>query len=160
MRISPGDNIEVALLEAVLTCEELFRSQRAPMLRLAHLLLGPAGTPEDVGHDAFARMYRRYPSIVNPGGYLRTAVVNGCRAELRKREVVARVLPRLLRRENTGPGDYALAALPRRQHMAIALRYYEDLPESEIARLIGCRTSAVRSLLHHGFEALRRTLPA
>lgn len=163
MRTVPSDDIEPLPLEAVLSFEDLFRRQRVPMLRLARLLLGPSGSPEDVVHDAFARIYRRYSGIANPAAYLRTTVVNGCRAELRKREVVARVLPRLARRDNTEPGDYvldALGALPRRQRMAVVLRYYEDLPDTEIASLIGCRTSAVRSLLHHGLEALRRALPS
>jgi len=50
----------------------------------------------------------------------------------------------------------ALLSLPERQRAAIVLRYYEDLPESEIATLLRCRPATVRSLVARGLERLRR----
>jgi DNA-directed RNA polymerase specialized sigma24 family protein len=39
----------------------------------------------------------------------------------------------------------------------LVLRYYEDLDDSEIAELLGCRKSTVRSLAARGLAALRST---
>jgi RNA polymerase sigma factor (sigma-70 family) len=49
----------------------------------------------------------------------------------------------------------ALLRLPARQRAAIVLRYYEDLPERQIAELLRCRPGTVKSLLSRGIAALR-----
>jgi RNA polymerase sigma factor (sigma-70 family) len=51
----------------------------------------------------------------------------------------------------------ALLALPVRQRAAIVLRYYEDLPEAQIAELLRCRPATVRSLVSRGLDTLRRS---
>jgi RNA polymerase sigma factor (sigma-70 family) len=38
-----------------------------------------------------------------------------------------------------------IAALPPRQRAVLALRYYEDCADAEIARLMGCSEATVRS---------------
>lgn len=48
-------------------------------------------------------------------------------------------------------------ALPPRQRAVIVLRYYEDLPDREVADMLGCRESTVRSLAAKGLAALRVT---
>jgi RNA polymerase sigma-70 factor (ECF subfamily) len=50
----------------------------------------------------------------------------------------------------------ALAELPARQRLALALRYVHDLPDAEIAAALGCRTGTVHALLSRGRTALRR----
>jgi RNA polymerase sigma factor (sigma-70 family) len=49
----------------------------------------------------------------------------------------------------------ALLALPARQRAAIVLRYYEDLPDHQIAEILRCRPGTVRSLVTRGVRALR-----
>jgi RNA polymerase sigma factor (sigma-70 family) len=49
----------------------------------------------------------------------------------------------------------ALLRLPARQRAAIVLRYYEDLPERQIAELLRCQPGTVKSLLSRGIAALR-----
>ena len=51
----------------------------------------------------------------------------------------------------------ALAALPAMQRAAIVLRYLDDLPVRDVARLLGKSEKAVESLLSRGRETLRRT---
>jgi RNA polymerase sigma-70 factor (ECF subfamily) len=51
----------------------------------------------------------------------------------------------------------ALAALPAMQRAAIVLRYLDDLPVREVARVLGRSEKAVESLLSRGRDALRRT---
>ncbi|HEU0132757.1 MAG TPA: sigma factor-like helix-turn-helix DNA-binding protein [Mycobacteriales bacterium] len=49
----------------------------------------------------------------------------------------------------------ALLLLPWRQRAAVVLRHYEDLPETEAARLLGCSLAAVRAGARTGLARLR-----
>ncbi|MEA2704944.1 MAG: hypothetical protein QOD63_2889, partial [Actinomycetota bacterium] len=61
------------------TFESLYASEYRPLVRLAFVMLGGSNRAEEVVQDAFGRVYERWASLDNPGGYLRTCVVNGCR---------------------------------------------------------------------------------
>ena len=52
----------------------------------------------------------------------------------------------------------ALAALPARRREAIVLRYWLDLPEREIAAVMGVSPGTVKSHLSRGLAALAWTL--
>ena len=52
----------------------------------------------------------------------------------------------------------ALEALPRRQREVIALRYYLDLTETQIAETLGISNGAVKSHASRAAEALRTSL--
>ena len=52
----------------------------------------------------------------------------------------------------------ALARLPRQQRAVLVLRYCEDLPEAEVASLLGCSAGAVKTHAHRGLRALRESL--
>jgi RNA polymerase sigma factor (sigma-70 family) len=49
----------------------------------------------------------------------------------------------------------ALAELPPKQRLALALRYVHDLSDAEIAAALGCRPGSVHALLSRGRAALR-----
>lgn len=49
----------------------------------------------------------------------------------------------------------ALAGLPRQQRAVLVLRYLEDLPEAEVASLLGCSAGTVKTHAHRGLRALR-----
>jgi RNA polymerase sigma factor (sigma-70 family) len=49
----------------------------------------------------------------------------------------------------------AIAKLPKRQRAVLALRYYEDRSDAEIAELISCRPSSVRGYASRAFATLR-----
>lgn len=51
----------------------------------------------------------------------------------------------------------ALAELPTTQRACVVLRYYEDLGFDEVASLLGCRKSAVKSQTARGVQALRQS---
>lgn len=47
-----------------------------------------------------------------------------------------------------------LAALPESQREVVVLRVLEDVPEDEVARIVGCPRGTVKSRLHHGLARL------
>lgn len=52
----------------------------------------------------------------------------------------------------------ALQRLPKRQRAAVVLRYWEDLPVEQTARILNCSTGAVKNLTLRGLAALRGIL--
>jgi RNA polymerase sigma factor (sigma-70 family) len=54
----------------------------------------------------------------------------------------------------------AVRQLPPRQRAVIVLRYYEDLSEPEVARLLGLPLGTVKSLGRRALGRLRRRLAA
>ena len=52
----------------------------------------------------------------------------------------------------------ALHALPVRQRVAIVLRYYDDLTESQTADAMGCAVGTVKSQVSAGISKLRERL--
>jgi RNA polymerase sigma factor (sigma-70 family) len=48
--------------------------------------------------------------------------------------------------------------LPARQRAAVVLRYYQDLPEKQVAEALGCPVGTARSHASRGVARLRRIL--
>jgi RNA polymerase sigma-70 factor (sigma-E family) len=139
----------------------LYRSQRPAMVRLARLLTRSESIAEEVVQDAFLQLHRRREPPENPGAYLRTTVANLSRNHLRRLKLEQRWSPR----ERVSFDDpeidetwAILCRLPFRQRAVIALRFYEDLSEAEIARVLGCRPGTVKSSLHRGLSKLREEM--
>jgi RNA polymerase sigma factor (sigma-70 family) len=144
------------------TLDELFRDRWVPSVRLATALTSDRGAAEEIVQDAFLALSRRWATVDNPAGYLRTAVVNRCHDHHRRIGVRRRVLPPPPEVSQQAP-EYdevwiVLARLPERRRAALVLRYYEDLPIDEIARLLDCRPGTVSSLLHRGLADLEEVL--
>jgi RNA polymerase sigma-70 factor (sigma-E family) len=153
-----------------LSFAELFARHYAPALRLAALLEGDPTRAEDAVCDAFARVYAR----VRRGGvddvapYLRQAVVNAVRGGWRRREVERRHAAALVAVAAGSEFEAlvvdrdevwrALAALAPGQRRVVVLRYYEDLPEAEVARLLKVSVGTVKSQAAKGLAALQSIL--
>ncbi len=138
---------------------DLYRSRWAPMVRLARLLTAGDPAAEELVQDAFLRVRAKWGAIENPAAYLRVAVVNGCRNHQRHSWLERRQLPPAgVTHDERFELRGAIAALPVRQRTAMVLRYYEDLPEAEIAELLGCSVPAIKSLLHRGLKDLRKVI--
>ena len=143
------------------TLETLYQVQRLPMVRLAHVITGSNAVAEEVVQEAFIRLQAHWGQAENPVGYLRTIVTNLCRTQLRRREYERRLDPPIQRVSFQPEIDETWAAvcrLPFRQRAALALRFYEDLDEAEIARILGCRPGTVKSTIHRGLVRLRREM--
>lgn len=145
------------------TLAALHRDRYAAMVRLATLLVDSQDTAEEVVQDCFVRLYPRFDRIDDPAAYLRRSVVNACRSAGRRR-TLERALLRTDRPASVELGADeildALAGLPARQRAALVLRYYDDLPEADIAVVLGCRPGTVKSLISRGLARLRKVVEA
>ncbi len=165
------DGARVRAADAADQVTELYQATALGLIRLAYVILGDPHTAEDVVQEAFCNLFRRWDRLQHTESleyYVRASVVNACRSALRRRSVRGRrVLYEL-------PAPSAEAAvlggaerdaliravdlLPARQRETLVLRYYLDLPDDEIARLMGVGPSTVRSAAHRALHALARTL--
>jgi RNA polymerase sigma-70 factor (sigma-E family) len=149
----------------------LYQASAVSLIRLAYLMLGDRPTAEDVVQEAFCGLYRRWDRLAEADSaqyYVRASVLNGCRSVLRRRAVrrrgVAYELPAVSAEAVVLSGEEreevirAVGRLPHRQREALVLRFYLDLPDEQIARVMGIRQSTVRSTAHRGLEALGRAL--
>jgi len=139
----------------------LYRERYAPMVRLGTLLLGSQHIAEEVVQDCFLRLQPRFETLDDPAGYLHRSVVNGCRSVMRRQRRERdhlRATPGVASELGARELLDALGVLPERQRAALVLRYYADLPGSEIASILGCREGTVKSLIHRGLAKLREVI--
>jgi len=140
-------------------------------LRVAVLLTGDWHTAEDLVQASLAKLYRAWPRLdttTDPDAYLRRIMVNVHRSWWRtrwRRETPVGELPDPPATADVADrqavGDQvrrALATLPRQQRAVLVLRFFEDLPEADVARLLGCSAGTVKTHTHRGLRALRTVL--
>lgn len=149
----------------------VFNAHHRDAVRLAYLLVSDADLAEDIVAEAFTKVYRRWAKgeVRDVGAYLRRAVANEANSKLRRRyRERAEALRRSgddrgVRAVDDGAADrdevwQALARLPERQREAIVLRYYEDLPENEVAEILGVSVGTVKSQVSRGLDRLSAIL--
>jgi RNA polymerase sigma factor (sigma-70 family) len=139
---------------------DLYRRERAGLVRVAYLLTNSLSASEEIVQDAFAALQTTGSLVAKPAAYLRTSVVNACRSYHRHRVVVERHPVQFVEAEDPQHDELfdALNALPWRQQAALVLRFHVDLPEADIADILGCRPSTVRSLTRRALATLRKAL--
>ena len=148
---------DVVVVEGI---EGVYRRMYPHLVRLAFLLVDTREHAEEAVQDAFARAYPRWSRIESPEAYLHRAVVNACRG-LQRRRAVARRLGWSTREEALHEGDDvadAVRALPSPQREAVVLRYYLQLSEPEIARVLDMPVGTVKSTLSRARTRLKKEL--
>jgi RNA polymerase sigma factor (sigma-70 family) len=139
----------------------LYGRQRSSMVRLARLLTGSLEVAEELVQDAFVKLQLAPTVVQNPEYYLRTIVANLSRGHLRRLRLERALRPEariVLAPPEIDETWQALCRLPFRQRAVLALRYYEDFSEAEIARVLGCRLGTVKSSHHRALATLKREL--
>jgi RNA polymerase sigma-70 factor (ECF subfamily) len=143
-----------------------FEAEYRPLRRLGFLLTGDWGEAEELAQEAMVRTWRAWGRIRDrerPGAYARTVLVNRRRSLLRRSFRQARH-DRALPGPSPDLGEdgivlwEAVRALPARQRAALVLRFYEDLPEAEVASILDAPVGTVKSLVHRGLGRLRERL--
>ncbi len=153
-----------------------FVGARSPaLLRTAYLVTGHRQSAEDLLQTALAKTYLAWGRIDGPASveaYVRRVMVTthiSWWRQHRGRELTtdsppegtsgpsAPVIPtdQVVERDRLWS---ALRTLPPRQRTVLVLRYYEDLTEDEIARLMGCARGTVKTHASRGLAALRTRL--
>lgn len=144
--------------------DEFYRLHRADAVRWATALVGSPEIGEELAQDSLAAVGRRLSTLDNPAGYLRRTVVNRAASWHRWHIRSAR---REARAVAGAPTSYtpptnemltALASLPYKQRAAVALRYWADWTDDQIADALECAPSSVRVLLHRGLAALKKEI--
>ena len=170
------DSMLTAKVDAIASTDssrigEMYARHAHSAERLAYLLTGDLAVAEDLVQDAFVRLTGRLVHLRNPDAfdsYLRRAIVNLSRSYFRRKRVERRYLDRAKQtfdpRAAASPGRStedgqelwdALGRLAPRQRAALVLRFYEDLPEAEVAHILQCAPGTVKSLVSRGLQRLR-----
>lgn len=157
-----GNNLEPGGAQAVRTgFDDFYRSELDGQVRRAVLLLGSNDTANDVVHDAFIAVYRRWEELDEPGPYLNRCVLNGCRGVHRQRTRQRRLLPRLADSSASSEDEHlddVLAQLPFNQRAAVVLRFYGGLTTEQIAAELGCAPGSVGPWITRALAKLRKAL--
>ncbi|MGC4877929.1 SigE family RNA polymerase sigma factor [Micromonospora sp. DT43] len=155
---------------------EFVEIRYADLMRTAYLLTGSRHAAEDLVQSALMRVMRRWRQVNDPVAYVRRIMANE-RVSLwhrfGSREFLAGVTGAWrLHAERGRSSDVAddvvvrdevlsaLHTLPPRMRAVLVLRYWEDLPEAQIAQMLGCSIGTVKSQASRGLVRLRAVLPA
>jgi RNA polymerase sigma-70 factor (sigma-E family) len=158
----PGSEVDDAF-------EEFVRGRSTHLFRLALVLTGwDKAAAEDVLQIALERAYRRRRQLFRHGSaepYVRRVVVNAAidwrRLRRRRAEQSLDLAVNLAAADQTGrvaDRDFlvrALAALAPKQRAVLVLRYWEDVPDAEIAAVLNCSAGTVRSQASRALTRLR-----
>jgi RNA polymerase sigma-70 factor (ECF subfamily) len=145
---------------------ELYERTIDAVYRYASRLCGhDRSAAEELVQDTYlqvVQLVRTGSPLVVDGGWLivtcRSRFLDRLRSQ-RRREVredaVVRSLPSVPAEPESSSATDRLAALPADQRTALVLRYVDDLPVPEVARLLGRSVHATESLLARGRAGLR-----
>jgi RNA polymerase sigma-70 factor (sigma-E family) len=157
--------------------ERFVADRTGPLLHTAYLMAGNLAEAEDLVQETMLRVARHWPRVrvmEHPAAYARKiligVVLDGAVQRTRRAGELAaadsagtwepadtRALRDLDRVETQQELLGALAALPARQRAVVVLRYWEDLPEAEVAEILGCSVGTVKSTASRGLARLRGT---
>jgi len=164
--------------------ELLLRKYRTPLVHYLGRMVGDSATAEDLAQEVFLRIYRarsRYsPSAKFTTWIFRIAtnLALNARRDGRYRQLEVSIqqasdsgegdrrmleIPdgqpgaeqRLLARDRAALIRRAVEELPEKQRAAVLLHKYEELDYDQIAGILGCSESALKSLLFRAYETLR-----
>ncbi|MBA8924261.1 RNA polymerase sigma-70 factor (sigma-E family) [Kutzneria viridogrisea] len=152
--------------------DEFVHQHQQALVRYAVLLSGARADAEDLVQEVLTRVYPRWAEVSGSAGsayaYVRRAITNEY-LSWRRRWSTRHIWPagsELPEREHLDPLRdehderlwQLLRELPRQQRAAVVLRYYEDLDDTEIAGILGCRQTTVRAHVSRGLAALRSAI--
>jgi RNA polymerase sigma factor (sigma-70 family) len=153
--------------------EPLVRELHRPVFQLAVLLTRDYAAAQDIVQEAFIKVWlspRTPREISGFRPWLFKTIVNLARDHHRRQRRWARLRfgrttsadPSELveRRQSTNRMAEAIATLSAREQEALYLRFFDEAPFDEVARIIGTRPGTARVLVHRALDKLRRRLPA
>ncbi len=159
----------------------LLQKYRAPLVNFLCRMVRDPATAEDLAQEAFLRVFRARkgyaPSAkfttwlfriatnlalnaLRDGRYrqMEVSVDEPAQDDLRSLEIPDRAPgaeERLVTRDRARQIWKAVSMLPEKQRAAVLLHKYHDMDYGEIARILECSESALKSLLFRAYETLR-----
>ena len=161
---------------------ELIHRWERPIYALAYRQLRREEEARDVCQETFLRAYRALPGFRGQAkfsSWLYRIALNLCRDWMRRerrtpvvqapenvdlmelaaeREPSESIEDRVARNDLSRAVERAMTLLPEEQRTAIVLKEYHGLTFQEIADLVGCPLSTVKTRLYQGLTVLRREL--
>ena len=174
LRVKEGDGTSFGVL---------LEKHRASVIHFVYRLVQEQAIAEELAQEVFLRVYRSRSSYA-PTAKFKTwlfriathLALNWLRderhargqerlddgpADLPARQIsdrrpsVEQEMVREVKREEI---RRAVAALPEKQRAAVLMHKYEEMEYTQIAKVLGCSDSAVKSLLFRAYETLRARL--
>jgi RNA polymerase sigma-70 factor (ECF subfamily) len=159
----------------------LLQKYRTPLINFLYRMVRDSATAEDLAQEVFLRVYRarkQYsPSAKFTTWLFRIATnlaLNSVRdnrhrqmdisidapveedeapLQLPAREM--RIDEHMIERDRAEFIRQAISSLPEKQRVAVLLHKYEEMDYAEIAKILECSESALKSLLFRAYETLR-----
>jgi RNA polymerase sigma-70 factor, ECF subfamily len=160
----------------------LIRRWERPIYALAYRTIGREDEARDVVQETFLRAFRGlggFKGQAKFSSWLYRIALNLCRDWMRRErrapivaapdgvdlvelagegDAAVRVDELVVRKDLSRAVAAAMRALPQEQRAAIVLKEYHGLTFQEIADLLGCPLSTVKTRLYQGMTVLRREL--
>jgi RNA polymerase sigma-70 factor (sigma-E family) len=147
--------------------EEFVAGRGQALQRFGYALTGDWAQAEDLLQTALARAYPRWSRVRkdDPEAYVRKIMLNTWSSWWRRRwrgEIPTERLPEVTAPDGTAGVDSrealrrALATLPAGQRAVVVLRYHQDLPEAQVAGLLGISVGTVKSQAAKALASLRQ----
>jgi RNA polymerase sigma-70 factor (ECF subfamily) len=161
---------------------QLIKRWERPIYALAYRTIGREDDARDLVQETFLRAFRGLSGFKGQAkfsSWLYRITLNLCRDWMRRQrrapviatpdgvdlvelagesETVETADAAVARKELSRAVARAMTALPEEQRAAIVLKEYHDLTFQEIADLLGCPLSTVKTRLYQGLTVLRKEL--
>ncbi|MDT5042715.1 MAG: hypothetical protein QOE51_3700 [Actinoplanes sp.] len=143
-----------------------FELHHVELARLAYLITGDTDAAEDIAADSFAEIWRHWARVEqadSPLAYARGVLANLARNWIRRRSrerlgllTLKRFAPEFRGADVPAVLDVrdALRRLPLRRRECLVLRYAFDVPEREVAAILGISVGTVKSQTSRGADQL------
>jgi RNA polymerase sigma-70 factor (ECF subfamily) len=163
--------------------EQLLERYRTPLVNFLYRMVRDVALAEDLAQEVFLRVYRarkKYEpnakfttwlfriatnlalNAIRDGRFRRmeTSLEQASEEEETERPLdvadkAPNMVERLMEQDRAAFIRRALTKLPEKQRVAVILHKYHDLDYDEIAGILECSESALKSLLFRAYEALR-----
>lgn len=155
--------------------KKIFEKYKRPLLNVIYRFIGTRSEAEDIAQEVFLKVYNArhsYEATAKFSTYIYKIARNLCFNWNRHKQII-QIFP-LDSSFSPASSDYAdtslekdetveqvlsaLKSLPEKQRLAIILREYEKRSYEEIAGVIDCSVSAVKSIIFRARENLRHLL--
>jgi RNA polymerase sigma-70 factor (ECF subfamily) len=169
VKASEGEAPPIPGGEVADSFDAFYEAEYWPVVRVAVALTGRWDVAEELVQDAFLALYRRWGTVSSydaPAAWLRRVVLNNAVSNLRRRATEVRLVARLghRRNEHAPPPEPPsrvwglVARLPKRQAQVVVLVHVEDRSVAEVAQILECDETTVRTHLRRARLSLAREL--